>query len=142
MASRSARPNAAGLRCSVSIAARSWPCEAPSGDKRRASLTASASGNSFRFDRARREARHQRRAHACINRRAREHEPFDLAWKTRRVNQRETAADAETDDIHGAAEIVDRDVEFGQVCVEREARHVGRGAEPVRHVNQSAMRLA
>ena len=54
-----------------------------------------------------------------IDRGACERQPFDLARKARRVNQRHPAALAETEEIHPAAELIHQYVEIGEIIVDR-----------------------
>ena len=54
-----------------------------------------------------------------IDRGACERQPFDLARKARRVDQRHPAALAETEEIHPAAEVVHQYVEIGEIVVDR-----------------------
>ena len=59
-----------------------------------------------------------------VDGRAREHERVHLVRKARGDHCRHPAALAKSDEIHAAAEIVDRDHDFGEVIVDFKVLHI------------------
>ena len=72
-----------------------------------------------------------------IDRRAGEHERVHLIGKARRDHRRYPAALTKSDEIHAAAEIVDRDDDLGEVVVDLQVLHVGGRRFPIGQGNMA-----
>jgi hypothetical protein len=77
-----------------------------------------------------RQGGHRRR---YIDRRAGEHQLAHLGREARRVDQRHPAALAQADQIGHAADLVDDDVELGEIIVDAEKTHFGGRRAPIGH---------
>ena len=66
-----------------------------------------------------------------VDRRADQHQPPHLLREARGIEQRHPAALAETDQVERRPDLVDRDIEIGQIVVDGEIPHLRRSRAPV-----------
>jgi len=71
-----------------------------------------------------------------------EHEPAHFLGKSRRIDQSQPAALAQTDKVDGRADLIDGNIQVGEVAVDREIPHGRRCRAPVGDEQPGHARLA